>query len=84
MPAATQAQGVLKELLSIVAQHLRDQAVTDRTRLAQSTDSLTYMEIIIAIEDHFHVFLADDDAEDWWEMPLEDLAQLIAKKPAGI
>jgi acyl carrier protein len=68
---------VAGEILRIAREELRlegDPAAGEP--LAARLDSLALLALVVAVEDRFHVILADDDAAA--TRTLEDLARLVA------
>jgi acyl carrier protein len=73
---------VVHEILRIAREELRveGEPAPDEP-LAARLDSLALLALVVAVEDRFHVVLADDDAAA--TRTLEDLARLVlARAPA--
>ena len=79
---------VVREILRIAREELRvgGEPAPDEP-LAARLDSLALLALVVAVEDRFHVVLADDDAAA--TRTLEDLARLVLARapeerlPAG-
>jgi acyl carrier protein len=73
---------VVREILRIARDELRIEGEpAPGEPLADRLDSLALLALVVAVEDRFHVVLADDDAAA--TRTLEDLARLVlARAPA--
>lgn len=70
---------VVREILRIAREDLRvEGAPAPDEPLAGSLDSLALLALVVAVEDRFHVVLADDDAAA--TRTLEDLARLVVAR----
>jgi acyl carrier protein len=73
---------VVREILRIAREELRvEGAPAPDEPLAANLDSLALLALVVAVEDRFHVVLADDDAAT--TRTLAELARLVvARAPA--
>jgi acyl carrier protein len=79
-PLTPAEAAVAREIVRIAREELRlegDPPSPDAP-LAETLDSLALLGLVVAVEDRFHVILADDDAAG--TRTLADLARLVAAR----
>jgi acyl carrier protein len=71
---------VAREIVRLAREELRLEGAAPEldAPLAESLDSLALLGLVVAVEDRFHVILADDDAAS--TRTLGDLARLVAAR----
>jgi acyl carrier protein len=82
-PLSPAEAAVAREIVRLAREELRleGEPPAPDAPLAESLDSLALLGLVVAVEDRFHVILADDDAAK--ARSLADLARLVvARAPA--
>ncbi len=79
-PLAPAEAAVAREILRLAREELRleGEPPAPDAPLAETLDSLALLGLVVAVEDRFHVILADDDAAR--TRSLAELARLVAAR----
>jgi acyl carrier protein len=80
VPLTRAEAAVAREIVRLAREELRleGEPPPDDAPLAEALDSLALLGLVVAVEDRFHVVLADDDAAG--TRTLADLARLVAAR----